>query len=192
MRAVELARRGVDGGATLTTTGHSLGGGLASAASVVTGRSAITFNAAGLHENTLRMYFEGDPAELAASLSRYGNPNGLVTCYTVDWDFLSNFQDRYRLFVNTALGDRRKLDGPYDFARGVIEAIDVAFDTAALAPVAGTVVKLGVDVAAKAGTGYLMVRAHSMTAVLWGLLVKENLLGGTSRNVLGYEGSRFW
>lgn len=34
-------------------TGHSLGGGLASAAAVASGRPADTFNAAGLHDNTL-------------------------------------------------------------------------------------------------------------------------------------------
>jgi uncharacterized Zn-binding protein involved in type VI secretion len=35
-----------------TTTGHSLGGGLASAASASTGAKGTTFNAAGLHKNT--------------------------------------------------------------------------------------------------------------------------------------------
>jgi hypothetical protein len=189
-RAVDAARLQVPGGATLTTAGHSLGGGLASAASVVTGRAGVTFNAAGLHENSLRMYFENDPAELAEALARYRDPNGLVTAYTVDWDFLSNFQDRLKRFVNPALGDRRKLDGPYDFAKGVIDAIDVAFDTAVLVPAAGTLLKLGVDLAAKAGTGYLMYRAHSMDAVLYGLLVKEHLLIA-NRDLLGYPASRF-
>jgi hypothetical protein len=187
-RAVDAARRGIEG--TMTTTGHSLGGGLASAASVVTGASGITFNAAGLHENTLRMYFETDPVELATALARYHAPLDLVTAYWVDWDFLSNFQDRYGLFVNPALGDRKKLDGPYDFALGTIQAIDVAFDTTAVAPVAGTLVKLGVDLAAKVGTGYLMIRAHSMDSVLYGLLVTENVVSA-NRDLLGYPGSRF-
>lgn len=35
-------------------TGHSLGGGIASAAAIITGGSATTFNAAGVHDNTLR------------------------------------------------------------------------------------------------------------------------------------------
>ena len=38
----------------IETTGHSLGGGLASAATVVTGIKGYTFNAAGLHTNTVR------------------------------------------------------------------------------------------------------------------------------------------
>lgn len=190
VRAVESATTQVTGGATLVTTGHSLGGGLASAASVVTGATGITFNAAGLHENTLRMYFEKNPAELAVALDRYHKPHGLLNAYTVDWDILSNFQDRYSDFVNPALGDRKKLDGPYDFAATVLEAIDVAFDTAVLVPVVGTLVKLGIDLAAKAGTGYLMYRSHSMDTVLYGLLVEEHLVTA-HRDLLGYPTSRF-
>jgi hypothetical protein len=188
-RAVEFATRGVAGGATLTTTGHSLGGGLASAASVVTGATGVTFNAAGLHEDSLRMYFDNDPAELAKALARYQNPEGLVTAYTIDWDFLSNFQDRLSLVVSTALGDRKELDGPHDFAAGTIQAINAAFSAAGTVP-GGVLVKLGINLAAKAGTGYLMYRAHSMDAVLYGLLVEENLMSG-NRNLLGYPQSRF-
>ncbi len=40
------------GGAELTITGHSLGGGLASAAALATNRPAVTFNAAGLNDLT--------------------------------------------------------------------------------------------------------------------------------------------
>jgi hypothetical protein len=188
-REVDAARRQVPG-ATLTTTGHSLGGGLASAASVVTGASGVTFNAAGLHENSLRVYFENDPAELAVALARYQKPQGLVTAYTVDWDFLSNFQDRLRLVVNPALGDRKELDGPHDFATETIQAIDAAFSAAGAVP-GGALVKLGINLAAKAGTGYLMYRCHSMDVVLYGLLVKENLISD-NRDLLGYPLSRFF
>ena len=41
------------GGAPLTMTGHSLGGGLAAAAAIATGRPAVTFNAAGLNPETV-------------------------------------------------------------------------------------------------------------------------------------------
>jgi len=40
----------------LSFVGHSLGGGLAAAASAVTGRKATVFNAAGVHENTVARY----------------------------------------------------------------------------------------------------------------------------------------
>ena len=175
-----------NGGATLTTTGHSLGGGLASAASVVTGATGVTFNAAGLHENSLRMYFENDPAELAAALARYQNPQGLVTAYTVDWDFLSNFQERLKLVVNPALGDRKELDGPHDLAANTLDLIDAAVNVAGASPIR-VLVKLGINVATKAGVGYLMVRAHSMDVVLYGMLVEER----TNRDLLGYPRSRF-
>jgi len=47
------------GGADLTMTGHSLGGGLASAAAIETDRPAVTFNAAGL--NVLTELYRGAP-----------------------------------------------------------------------------------------------------------------------------------
>ena len=50
--------------------------------------------------------------------------------------------------------------------------------------------KLGINLAATAGTGYLMYRAHSMDAVLYGLLVKENLVTA-DRDLLGYPQTRF-
>jgi len=48
------AKLHADLGGNLRFTGHSLGGGLASAAAIITGGSATTFNAAGVHSNTLR------------------------------------------------------------------------------------------------------------------------------------------
>jgi acetyl esterase/lipase len=44
------------GGADLTMTGHSLGGGLAAAAALETNRPAVTFNAAGLNSLTELVY----------------------------------------------------------------------------------------------------------------------------------------
>lgn len=43
------------GGSGVRFTGHSLGGGMASAAARVTGKPATTFNAAGLHPDTIKM-----------------------------------------------------------------------------------------------------------------------------------------
>ena len=54
-------------------TGHSLGGGIASAAAIITGGSATTFNAAGVHDNTLR------------GIDR---SNGSVTSYYSSFDVL--------------------------------------------------------------------------------------------------------
>jgi hypothetical protein len=80
------------------------------------------------------------------------------------------------LVVNPALGDRRPLGGPYDFALATIQVIDIAVDSAARVPAAGTIVNLGVDLAANAGTGYLMYKAHLMDVVLY---------GGPSGNFMG-------
>ncbi len=46
-------------------TGHSLGGGLAATAAAATGRAAVTFNAAGVNDATLRRYGL-DPARVKA------------------------------------------------------------------------------------------------------------------------------
>ncbi len=121
------------------------------------------------------------------ALARYHKPNELVTAYTVDWDFLSNFQDRLSLVVNAALGDRKKLDGPYDLAANTIVLIDAAVNAAGPNDPRAVLVKLGINVATKAGLGYLMVRAHSMDVVLYGMFVEER----TNRDLLGYPRSRF-
>ena len=55
-RAMNLANAVTEkvGIRSVETTGHSLGGGLASAATAVTGTKGYTFNAAGLHVNTVK------------------------------------------------------------------------------------------------------------------------------------------
>lgn len=64
-------------GQDMSITGHSLGGGMASAASVVTGRKAVTFNAAGVHPNTVADY------DLAAAREN-------ITSYVVDGEALNH------------------------------------------------------------------------------------------------------
>jgi hypothetical protein len=51
-------------------TGHSLGGGLASANSLATGRIAYTYNAAGLSDKTLLLYNRGYNSEIHATVVR--------------------------------------------------------------------------------------------------------------------------
>ncbi|MBM3967451.1 MAG: hypothetical protein FJ308_20710, partial [Planctomycetes bacterium] len=62
--------------------GHSLGGGLATSAAAVTGRNAVTFNAAGVHPHTVGRY--------GASLTGI---NYLVNAFRVKGEFLSTLQD---------------------------------------------------------------------------------------------------
>ena len=73
-QARKLARAVFDKlGGNVTLVGHSLGGGLASAASFATGLRAITFNAAGLHSR----YRTGAPGEIRAHYIR-GDPLSVV------------------------------------------------------------------------------------------------------------------
>lgn len=55
-KAVELGKLLGESNANVDITGHSLGGGMASAASVASGNAATTFNAAGLHPKTVGRY----------------------------------------------------------------------------------------------------------------------------------------
>jgi hypothetical protein len=52
-KALRIGRQIARSDEAVSFTGHSLGGGLASAAAVASGRSADTFNAAGLHDDTI-------------------------------------------------------------------------------------------------------------------------------------------
>jgi type VI secretion system secreted protein VgrG len=69
-------------GDNLAITGHSLGGGLASTASLATGVPADTFNAAGVHRNTYLGYGL-DP----------GRADDLIDAYRVEGEILTTAQD---------------------------------------------------------------------------------------------------
>lgn len=69
-------------GEPLRFVGHSLGGGLATAAAAVYHRRATTFNAAGVHDYTVQMH--------GANLI---NINRLVDAYRIQGEVLSTIQD---------------------------------------------------------------------------------------------------
>lgn len=69
--------------AQVTITGHSLGGGLASAAALVSGRDAQTFNAAGLSDATIRQ----------AQSIRGDTPAPKIAAFYVRGEILSAIQD---------------------------------------------------------------------------------------------------
>lgn len=66
--------------------GHSLGGGMASAAAAVTGVQATTFNPAGLHPNTAKRFAEENGLPLH-------DPDTLVRGYRVHRDVLNDMQE---------------------------------------------------------------------------------------------------
>ena len=85
-RAMTLAVRLKESGLDFELTGHSLSGGMASAAAAVTGNHATTLNAAGLHPETARRFGEqnGIPVYDLEQLKP------LVTSYQVQGELLSN------------------------------------------------------------------------------------------------------
>jgi hypothetical protein len=85
-RAMRLGQRmNTSTGGNVSFTGHSLGGGLASAAATVTGRPATTFNAAGLNADTVRNY---PPTSLN------------VDAYYVPGEVLSGVQDNRKILLS--------------------------------------------------------------------------------------------
>jgi hypothetical protein len=86
-RALEIGERLiVPDGARVTLTGHSLGGGLASAASLAAELPASTFNAAGLSDRTL-----AQARTIAGADGRVDIPD--ISAFHVRGDILSTLQD---------------------------------------------------------------------------------------------------
>lgn len=87
-RAQQIATRAAQSpaGDNMRFTGHSLGGGLASAAATVTGKDATTFNAAGLHPDTVKNVIPGSKidsvhvrGEVLTSVQQLGLPKAAST-----------------------------------------------------------------------------------------------------------------
>ena len=95
-------------GDNVVFTGHSLGGGLASAASLATGNAAVTFNAAGLSNDTLRGlgFNPHDARELGES--------GQIRRYNIDGDPLTTAQQDVGILEGApdAVGFELNLDHP--------------------------------------------------------------------------------
>jgi hypothetical protein len=78
-------------GDRLAITGHSLGGGLAAAGSIATGSAAVTFNAAGVSDETFRRIgLDPDAARQVAAA-------GQVRRYAVDGEILTEMQQHVPL-----------------------------------------------------------------------------------------------
>ncbi len=164
-------------GQSLITTGHSLGGGLASAAAVVADIHADTFNSAGLSESTLLARdANGDPipgVELyPGSLARWLAAETFIDAYYLDWDILSFVQDYSPL--QDAIGKRIQMDGPLDFEIGT----SIVLLAQALVPGAGwagVAVNLGAAL-------YYMGLSHTAVYYQYGMMVNED----TGWDIYGY------
>ncbi|MGY0633504.1 hypothetical protein [Luteimonas sp. A478] len=109
--AVQLAQLAAGAyGDDLVITGHSLGGGLAATASFATGNAAVTFNASGVHDNTIRNL------GLDVDAAKAGAADGQIRRYNVDGDPLTTAQQDTWV-VNHGLpdapGHEITLDSPY-------------------------------------------------------------------------------
>ncbi len=83
-QAVEIGKKIKKKGLPVEISGHSLGGGMGSAAAKASGMPAITYNASGLHENTLARY--GVPKTVQA-------PNDIIKAYRAEGDVLTYVQE---------------------------------------------------------------------------------------------------
>ena len=131
-RALKIAKRiNATQSGNVEYVGHSLGGGLASAASAMYGSPATTFNAAGLNDNTL--------------LSHGIVPNsGNTDAYYVEGDILSSLQDNTLGLMSRGAGERIPLSPADSVTWGDVEAGAVGAVTGVLAgPIFGVVAGLG-------------------------------------------------
>lgn len=95
--AMEVSERAERSGSSVSYTGHSLGGGLASAASVVTGSPASTYNAAGLNAHTVGGAYPKTPSP--------------VDAYYTPTDPLSALQDNRGLVLGGITGSTSAIPG---------------------------------------------------------------------------------
>jgi hypothetical protein len=173
------------GASRLIVTGHSLGGGLASAAALVAGVRADTFNAAGLHEYTLYERDQNDdplPNHLGGyvelypgTAARYLVAENFITARYVDYEILNFVQG---FIGRTAIGVQREMDGHNDLELAIY-----------VTGFAAAVVNRNPWHAAAAALSVLdtMVELHSPASILYGLLVTESSLGGIRIDMLGYS-----
>lgn len=109
-QAVALARQASSAfGSDLVVSGHSLGGGLAATAAMVTQAPAVTFNAVGVHDATLERYgFDAQVLKQEAAA-------GLVRNYQVNNELLTYLQEDNlltRWVMPDAVGHRIELPDP--------------------------------------------------------------------------------
>lgn len=110
-QAMALAREArVAFGDQVVLTGHSLGGGLAAAASISSGIPAVTFNASGVHDRTLeRLGMDADAAKQSVT------ENGQVRRYAVKNEILTELQENsipLKWAMPDAVGHKIELPDP--------------------------------------------------------------------------------
>jgi hypothetical protein len=98
-------------GDNLVLTGHSLGGGLATAGSLVTSAPAVTFNSAGLHNDTIDS-LGMNPEKVRQAMEH----NGQIRRYAIDHEILTTLQEKALLtrgLLPDAIGHKIELPDPH-------------------------------------------------------------------------------
>lgn len=187
----------------LVVTGHSLGGGLASAAATVAGAPADTFNASWLNLGTLLTSDDnGTPFHVVSidplltgyeiypgSLANLSKAANTIDAYFVDYDLLTRGQQVAFMILNkipiAPVGSAKKLDSPYDS--------NMAVSAAGMATlVAGGSLATAFALGSGADAIRTMLKCHKMEVVLYGLLVTEVYVDpfgmiGPKVDMLGYQ-----
>ena len=94
--ALEIGKKLARTDAEVTLVGHSLGGGLAAEAAIASGRPADTFNAAGLHQNTI------DQARAVAQANDRGFSS--INNYRVPGEILTTLQEGGDRAIGAGIG----------------------------------------------------------------------------------------
>lgn len=125
-RAMEIGKILKRSGKSFEITGHSLGGGMASAAALAADTTATTFDAAGLHPNTV--------SKTLSDKARAWDPKAMsqVEAYRVKGEMLTDIQENFG-FISAlapdAVGVRHEFDPPLDGISGKnLHNIDVMID----------------------------------------------------------------
>lgn len=114
--AIELTESALAAyGENLLLTGHSLGGGLAAAAGVINNTPAVTYNSAGVHNNTFERagFVPTEAREYAAA--------GLIRSYNVKNELLTHLQEDsvpLKWALPDAMGHRIELPDPAPLSFG--------------------------------------------------------------------------
>lgn len=108
-QAINIGRKVALSGADVQFTGHSLGGGLASAASVASGLPGVTFNAAGLHQSTIARATAVNPSGATGEVTAYYVP-GEILHELQQNNILNPFDDFAANVMPNAYGNQVALD----------------------------------------------------------------------------------
>ncbi|MFM7868067.1 MAG: hypothetical protein ACKPHU_27960, partial [Planctomycetaceae bacterium] len=186
-------------GASVRSTGHSLGGGLASAASVGSSwqpMPANTFNAAGLHENTVTFRLDGILSPRVPltpeAFDRYATElagTGIVNAFTTKYDPLTFAQENLWGLplvqsIPKAIGRQIRLNSPFDrqieFGLSELKAtLSNCPQRMPAEPFEVWTTRFGwwmKNVVASSGTAVRMASHHKIYAVEWGLMVEETTI----------------